>query len=99
MDGASAALGERKHYRARRPSGTQHQRGVEPMVPAWDRVVEVGEKTLDIGIGRAQRAALVPQRIRGADRLRASVGSGQGQCRLLVRHRDVGAHITTRGEI
>jgi hypothetical protein len=52
-----------------------------------------------VGIGRAQRIALVPQGIGSADRARALVRRRYRERGLLVRDRDIGADITVLAQM
>ena len=90
MHALDAALDQPEHHRARRAAGAQHQRILGP-VPSGRAGVEIVDEAFDVGVGRAQFAALVPQRIGGADRARARVRLRQRQRALLVRNGDVGA--------
>ena len=69
------------------------------MLPARHRSVEIGGEALDVGVGRKQTPAVVPERVGGADRTRAIVRLRHRQRRLLVRDRDVGADIAALGQM
>ena len=90
MHALDAALDQAEHHRARRAAGAQHQRVVGG-VPARCAGVEIIDEAFDVGVGRAQFALLVPQRVGGADRARPRVRPRQRQRALLVRKGDVGA--------
>ena len=90
MHALDAALEQPEHHRARRTAGAEHQR-VFGAVPSGRAGVEIIDETLDVGVGRAQFAVLVPQRIGRADRAGALVRFRQRQRLLLVRQGDVGA--------
>ena len=66
MHALDAALDQPEHHRARRAAGAEHQR-IGGGVPSRRAGVEIIDETFDVGVGRAQFAALVPQRIGGAD--------------------------------
>src|SRR5664279_3359702 len=63
----------KKKFGARAAAGAQHRGGFQAAVPARRGGVEIGEKAFDVGIGRAQRVVVVPQRVGGADRARALI--------------------------
>src|SRR6516164_9597008 len=67
-------------------------------IPVRRTRVEVVQETFHVAIGRAQHVVLEPQRVDGPDRARARVRLRQRKRRFLVRHRNVGAHITAGGE-
>ncbi len=90
MHALDAALEQSEHHRARRAAGAQHQR-VGGLVPSGCAGVEIVDEALDVGVGRAQFAVLVPQRVGGADGAGAFIGLCQCQRALLVRQGDVGA--------
>ena len=90
MHAADAALDQPEHHRARRAAGAEHQR-IGRSVPSGRAGVEIIDEAFDVGVGRAQFAAIVPQRIGGADRAGARIRHRQRQRALLVRNGDVGA--------
>src|ERR1700722_4592048 len=98
MRALDAALDQSEHHRPRRPAGAEHQRLLQA-VPSWRAGIEIIDKAFDVGVGRAQLAALVPQRIGGADRAGARVRHRQRQRTLLVREGDIGADETLRRQM
>src|ERR1700730_10463807 len=94
MHAADAALDQPENHRARRAAGAEHQR-VAGSIPASRAGVEIADKTFDVGIGRAQFCAFVPQRIGCADRPGALVPLGQRQRPPLVRTGENGGDDTT----
>ena len=90
MHALDAALDQSEHHRARRAAGAEHQR-IFGAVPSGRAGVEIVDEPLDVGVGRAQFAVLVPQRIGRADGAGARVRLRQRQRALLVRQGDVGA--------
>src|SRR5262245_52148109 len=85
----NAALKEAKDDGARRAAGAKHQRGRKAAIPTGRGGIKIGDEAFHVGIGRAQATTFEPERVGGADRARTIVRLGQGQRRLLVRHRDV----------
>ena len=90
-----AALDQAEYHRARRAAGAQHQR-VGGFIPSARAGIEIVDEAFNVGVGGAQLACLVPQRVGGADRAGAGIGHGQRQRALLVRKGDVGADKTMR---
>ncbi len=69
VDALDLARDQRIDHGARGAAGAEHHRALQPAVPARRGGVEIGEKALDVAVGRAQRVVVVIQRIGGADRL------------------------------
>ena len=67
MYAADAALDQPENHCARRTAGAEHQR-IAGGIPALRAGVEIADKTFDVGVGRVQFGAFVPQRIGCADR-------------------------------
>ena len=66
--------------------------GFFPRVPAGGFCIEIGGKTIGVGIRRVQLSILEPQRVRGADELGDLLGLvGKRKDRFLVRNGDVAA--------
>ena len=84
------AFEQPEHHRAGRTAGAQYQRVIDP-VPARRGRIEMVDEAFDVGIGRAQFARFVPQRIGGADGAGPRIRHCQRQRALLVRDGDVGA--------
>src|SRR5450759_1399028 len=99
IDAPDIALDQREDNGARTAAGAQHRGGFQTAVPARRGGIEIGEEAFDVGIGRAQRFAIVPQRIGGADRARALVRLRQRKRGLLVRDGDVAADIAVLAQM
>ena len=97
-DALDAARQETMDHRARCAAGAEHHRLADAAIPTRRAGVEIVQKPLDVGIGRAQNAVIEPERIDGADRARPFVGRRQRKRRFLMRHSHIGADITARGE-
>ena len=95
MDDFDAALDQSEHHRARRAARAEHQRLLS-RIPSARAGVEIIDKALDVGVGRVQLAALIPQRVGRTDRAGARIRLGQCQCTFLVRNGDVGADKAVR---
>ncbi len=98
MHAFDTALDQSEHHRARRPAGAKHQR-IGRAVPPGRAGIEIIDKTFDVGVGRAQFTALVPQRIGRADRAGTGIRRRERQRALLVRNGDVGADETVRRKV
>jgi len=59
MHALDAALDQAEHHRARRTPGAKYQR-LPGGVPSGRRGVEIVDKAFDVGVGRAQLAAVIP---------------------------------------
>ena len=93
VDARNAALSEPEHDSVRRTSGAEHERGLDPLVPARRGCVEIGEEALGVGVGGAQRALVEPQRIGCAYRQRPRVRLREREGRRLMRNGDIRADI------
>ena len=98
MHTLDAALDQAEHHRARGAAGAKHQ-GFPSGVPSGCAGVEIMDKTFDVGVGRAQLAAVIPERIGSADRAGAGVRRRQRQRALLVRNGDIGADKAVRRQM
>ena len=95
----NTALLQGEDDRARRAACAENH-GAPAFVPARSLLVEIGGKTIGIGVAAMDHAILQPERVDGADqlgRLIAAVDRGEG--RLLVGNGDVAADKTLVGKL